>query len=116
VGRLVEEGLPVRAVQNPPESPDSLSAQFGHLGILDRAPHPNAAKVFVNWLLSREGQQLWQNAQLQVSVRNDLDDSAVPREWVPQPGVEYFDENAWEFTLNTQPSIREDMRNMLTRR
>jgi ABC-type Fe3+ transport system substrate-binding protein len=70
----------------------------------------------VNWLLSREGQQLWQNAQLQVSVRNDLDDSAIPRDWLPQPGVEYFDENAWEFTLDQQPAIREDIRTMLTRR
>src|SRR5207248_4774911 len=92
VGRLAEEGFAVRAIPNPPESPDSLSAGFGHLGILDRAPHPNAAQLFVNWLLTREGQQLWQNAQLQVSVRNDLDDSAVPREWLPQPGVDYFDE------------------------
>jgi ABC-type Fe3+ transport system substrate-binding protein len=116
VGRLVDEGFPVRALPNPPESPDSVSAGFGHLGLVDRAPHPNAAKLFVNWLLSREGQQLWQNAQLQVSVRNDLDDGAIPREWLPQPGVEYFDENAWEFTLDHQPAIREDIRAMLTRR
>ena len=116
VGRLTEEGFRVRAVQNPPESPDSLSAGFGHLGLLDRAPHPNAAKVFVNWLLTREGQQLWQDAQLQVSVRNDLDDSALPREWLPQPGADYLDENAWEFTLDTQPKIREEMRTMMARR
>jgi ABC-type Fe3+ transport system substrate-binding protein len=113
---LIDEGFPVRGVQQLPESPDSLSAQFGHLGILDRAPHPNAAKLFVNWLLSREGQQLWEDAQLEVSARNDLDDSALPREWLPQPGVDYFDENAWDFTLNVQPSIREDMRNLLSRR
>jgi iron(III) transport system substrate-binding protein len=115
VGRMADEGFPVRALPNPPESPDSLSAQFGHLGILDRAPHPNATKLFVNWLLTREGQQLWQNAQFQVSNRNDLDDSALPREWLPQPGVDYFDENAWDFTLNVQPSIREDMRTLLGR-
>ncbi|SRR5579883_454691 len=115
VGRLTEEGFHVSVLQNPPESPDSLSAGFGHLGLLDRAPHPNAAKVFVNWLLSREGQQLWEDAQRQVSVRNDLDDSAVPRAWLPQPGVDYFDENAWDFTLNEQPKIREEMRTMMGR-
>jgi iron(III) transport system substrate-binding protein len=116
VGRLAEEGFPVRAIPNPPESPDSVSAGFGHLGILDRAPHPNAAKLFVNWLLSREGQQLWQNAQLQVSVRNDLDDGAIPKDWLPVPGVEYFDENGWELTLDVQPRIREDMRTIMGRR
>jgi ABC-type Fe3+ transport system substrate-binding protein len=116
VGRLASEGFPVRAIPNPPESPDTVSAGFGHLGLVDRAPHPNAAKVFVNWLLTREGQQLWQNSQLQVSVRNDLDDGAVPPEWLPQPGREYADENGWEMTLETQPSIREEMRAMLGRR
>ena len=28
----------------------------GTIGLLNRAPHPNAAKVFINWFLSREGQ------------------------------------------------------------
>jgi iron(III) transport system substrate-binding protein len=113
VSRLAEEGFPVHAIQNPPESPDSVTAGFGHLGLLDHAPHPNGAKLFVNWLLSQEGQQIWQDAQQQVSVRNDLDDGGVPRDWIPQPGVEYFDENAWEFTLDTQPKIRDDLRAMM---
>ena len=81
-----------------------MGAGFGHLGLVDRAPHPNAAKLFANWLLSREGQQLWQNAQLQVSVRNDLDDSAVPPDTVPQPGVDYFDDTNWTLLLETQPA------------
>jgi iron(III) transport system substrate-binding protein len=32
----------------------------GNIAMLNRAPHPNAAKVFVNWLLSREGQIAYQ--------------------------------------------------------
>jgi ABC-type Fe3+ transport system substrate-binding protein len=116
VKRLMSDGFPVQSIPNPPEIPDTVTAGFGHLGLLDRAPHPNAAKLFVNWLLTREGQQIWQNAQFQVSVRNDLDDSVVPKEWVPVPGVEYFDENDWEFTLNQQPAIREEIRTMMGRR
>src|SRR5262245_21308030 len=34
----------------------SSSAAGGTLGMPTRAPHPNAAKLLVNWLLSREGQ------------------------------------------------------------
>ena len=34
----------------------SSSAAGGTLGIPSRAPHPNTAKILVNWLLSREGQ------------------------------------------------------------
>jgi ABC-type Fe3+ transport system substrate-binding protein len=116
VGRLASEGFPARFVPNPPESPDSVSSGFGNLGLLDRAPHPNAARLFVNWLLSREGQQLWENAQFQVSVRNDLDDSAMEKDWLPVPGVDYFDENGWELLLEIQPKIREDVKAMMGRR
>ena len=38
----------------------NLSSAFGSLALMNRAPHPNAAKVFINWLLSREGQTLFQ--------------------------------------------------------
>lgn len=38
----------------------SSSAAGGTLGIPSRAPHPNAAKVLVNWLLTREGQMALQ--------------------------------------------------------
>jgi iron(III) transport system substrate-binding protein len=34
----------------------SFSAGGGTLSFFDRAPHPNAAKVFINWFLSRKGQ------------------------------------------------------------
>lgn len=38
----------------------NLSSAFGSLALMNRAPHPNAAKVFINWLLSRDGQTLFQ--------------------------------------------------------
>ena len=36
--------------------------------LLNRAPHPNAAKLFVNWLLSREAQAAWAK-ELQTNSR-----------------------------------------------
>lgn len=38
-----------------------LSTQFGTLALMNRAPHPMAAKLFINWALSRQGQILFQN-------------------------------------------------------
>ncbi|OGP50000.1 MAG: hypothetical protein A2X89_12560 [Deltaproteobacteria bacterium GWD2_55_8] len=29
------------------------------IGLFNRAPHPNAAKIYINWLLSRHGQIEW---------------------------------------------------------
>jgi iron(III) transport system substrate-binding protein len=34
----------------------SFSAGGGTLSLVNQAPHPNAAKVFINWFLSRKGQ------------------------------------------------------------
>jgi len=36
--------------------------------LINRAPHPNAAKVFINWYLSREGQVTWQRAMNTVVI------------------------------------------------
>lgn len=40
----------------------SSSAAGGTLGLANRAPHPNAAKLLVDFLISREGQQVFRDA------------------------------------------------------
>jgi iron(III) transport system substrate-binding protein len=35
------------------------TAGFGAVALMEGAPHPNASKVFINWLLSRRAQELW---------------------------------------------------------
>lgn len=56
---LKAQGAPVEEVV-PPEAP--VGAQYGP-GILATAGHPNAAQVFVNWLLSTQGQEMLIKAQ-----------------------------------------------------
>ena len=38
----------------------SVTAYNGTLSYFNRAPHPNAAKIFINWFLSRRGQTIYQ--------------------------------------------------------
>ena len=38
---------------------ESLIPGFGAVAVMSRRPHPNAARVYLNWLLSREGQTSW---------------------------------------------------------
>ena len=47
------------------------------------APHPNAAKVFVNWFLSKEGQQIYDKAFGNATRRLDVDTA-----WLKEFGVE----------------------------
>ncbi len=37
----------------------SMTPGWGGIALMNRAPHPNAAKVYLNWLLSKEGQQAY---------------------------------------------------------
>jgi ABC-type Fe3+ transport system substrate-binding protein len=53
-------------------------SSFGSLGLMNRAPHPNAAVVFINWLLSKEGQLVWSKAVNAVSRRVDVPTDHLP--------------------------------------
>ena len=65
--------------------------------IYNRAPHPNAAKLFVNWVLTKEGSTAWANGVKENSARKDVPivnpDSApgkvtyenpTQEEWIPK--------------------------------
>jgi ABC-type Fe3+ transport system substrate-binding protein len=73
--------------------PDSLlpvqqiSTGFGGVAFVDRAPHPNAAAVYINWLLSKEGQEAWTSLPRN-SRRADVAPS-LPA-FAPKPGRSYF--------------------------
>ena len=59
-----EKELPVN-ILDPRNLKESLVLETAasNLSLMDKAPHPNAAKVFVNWLFSREGQISFQKSQ-----------------------------------------------------
>ena len=47
-------------------------------GIVAASPRPNAAKAFVHFLLSREGQQAWNDIQGSLSARTDVKVAELP--------------------------------------
>jgi iron(III) transport system substrate-binding protein len=60
---------------------------FGAVSLFDKAPHPNAAVLFVNWLLSREGQDAYTSSTIENSRRLDVAPKAPA--FAPTRGVEY---------------------------
>jgi ABC-type Fe3+ transport system substrate-binding protein len=67
-----------------------LTPGFGSAMFINRAPHPNAGKVFINWLLTKEGQTIFSKGMGYVSRRVDVSTDHVPSYWVPKPGVKYW--------------------------
>ena len=67
-----------------------LTPGFGSLMVMNKSPHPNAGKVFVNWLLTKEGQTVFSKGMGYVSRRLDVPTDHVPSYWVPKEGVKYW--------------------------
>ncbi len=74
-----------------------LHTQYGTLGLMNKAPHPNAARVFINWFLSREGQLTLQKVLAKSgdgapdSLRTDIPKDDVKPQDRRQDGVRYLD-------------------------
>ena len=72
----LKAGLPVKELSKPKEGLPSSSG-YGVVGVVKDLPHPNVAKVFINWFLSKEGQELY-GAVMQASTRRlDVDTRAL---------------------------------------
>jgi iron(III) transport system substrate-binding protein len=78
---FAKAGLPVKAVSTPRDE-IYVSGGSGNLAMIKAAPHPNATKVFVNWFLGREGQEIYSRAMGQATRRLDVD-----TQWTKEFGV-----------------------------
>jgi iron(III) transport system substrate-binding protein len=66
--RVIQEGAPVRYI---------YPKEGGHLSVngmemIANAPHPNAAKLFLHWFYTKEGQSVYAPKTLVISVRKDI--------------------------------------------
>jgi iron(III) transport system substrate-binding protein len=95
-------GLQVKPLAKDSQLGGRMSPGFGNVMLMDQAPHPNAAKVYLNWLLSREGQTSYATITERNSRR--LDVPGLP-ETTPRPDVEYVIVNREE----NQPNIARAM-------
>jgi ABC-type Fe3+ transport system substrate-binding protein len=91
-----KQGLPVAQVFSEKEG-DTLSTGSGHLCVFKETPHPNAARVYVNWFLSREGQLTWQSHTGRNSFRTD-----IPKDMLPFPGEQVAKEGS-KYLLSSLP-------------
>ena len=85
-----KQGLPVDLMPHAMKEGDIMGGGSCCLAVMSKAPHPNAAKLFVNWVLSREGQSAWQKYTEVNSLRVDIPKTDLPPDDVPQKGVNYF--------------------------
>ncbi len=84
---FVKAGAPIAEII--PQEGGHIASASGSVSLINRAPHPNAAKVFINWLLSREGQTLFSQAVGIPSARVDTSKDMFDPRSILKPGVKY---------------------------
>jgi ABC-type Fe3+ transport system substrate-binding protein len=90
---LAKKGLPIKQVFLPKQLGVIRAGGSGCcISAFANAPHANAAKLFINWFLSKEGQTLTHTSIPNLdrsSLRNDIPAGEVVPEQRRAPGVEY---------------------------
>jgi iron(III) transport system substrate-binding protein len=84
----VRQGVPVKIIDpRQLKEGSDVSSSNGNLAVFNRAPHPNAAKIYINWYLSKEGQTSFARASGYVSSRLDVPTDHAEPWMVPIPGA-----------------------------
>jgi iron(III) transport system substrate-binding protein len=92
--QLIEEGAPVKFVE--PE--EGLRLGTNGVELIANAPHPNAAKLFLHWFYTREGQTVYARNNRAVSVRKDVPQDYLPPDQRYVEGQKFMVADADDFT------------------
>jgi iron(III) transport system substrate-binding protein len=104
-----KQGVPI-AIVDPRQLKEGtdVSPANGALALFNKAPHPNAAKIYINWLLSRDGQTVFARASGYVSARADVPSDHTEPWRVPQPGaIKTYTKAAMQVKDNLMPLLNE---------
>ncbi|MBI4332652.1 MAG: ABC transporter substrate-binding protein [Chloroflexi bacterium] len=84
---LLTAGAPLDIVQG-----KHITTGAGNLEVPTQSPHPNAIKVFINWLLTKEGQTVYAMAYGSPSLRTDVPTEGMNPIFLLQAGEKYYPE------------------------
>jgi ABC-type Fe3+ transport system substrate-binding protein len=90
VERFRKAGFANLATVLPDDAPGYLTGGYSVLKQAKGVPHPNAARIFINWYMSRPGQEVYESVMLETSRRTDLN-TGLPDYLVPRPGIKYYE-------------------------
>lgn len=89
-----------------PKEGSVIEAGVRVIGVLNKRPHPNAARVFVNWFLTKEGQSLYAEATGYQSLREDASTAHLDPRLVRKPGDKVAGEEFETMRDKNVPTIK----------
>jgi iron(III) transport system substrate-binding protein len=100
IGGAKENRLPVETITQTLKEGDYVAAGQGVISLIAAAPHPNAAQIFLNWFLSKEGQTIYQEQSVKSGQRNansrrmDIPKDVIRPEYRLKEGAEVWENGA----------------------
>jgi iron(III) transport system substrate-binding protein len=112
--KLKADGLPIEAIYKFHDMGGTVSSGIGQMVLMEKAPNPNAAKLFANWIASKEGLEIFSKARGEAPTRNDINAEAyLPKEIIPDPKANYFDVHDWAEGVTARKKVMAIMQQML---
>jgi iron(III) transport system substrate-binding protein len=85
------------------------------LTLANKAPNPNAARVFANWMAGKEALEIYSRNYFQATLRTDIDESFLDPHIVPRPGVTYADDGDFAWIASGRKENNDKVRALLKR-
>lgn len=95
VSQFKKDGAPVELISL--KEGGHVSSSSGNIATVNKAPHPNAAKLFINWHLTSEGQTIYTRSIFQQSARVDVPTDHLDSDSLRKPEENYFNSSNEEF-------------------
>lgn len=110
-----QEGLPIGIIPSLKDAPGYITGGSSVLKLVKDSPHPSGATVLLNWLASKEGQEIFSQATGHPSRRIDVGSKGVPSHRIPNPAIVYLDSYTYEFYSKKRPEISKKLTELLGR-
>lgn len=104
VKEFITVGAPLKGIT--PAEGAYIIQGYGSVLLINRAPHPHAAKLFINWLLSKEGVTTFSRAYGTQSARLDVPTDYIDPEMLRQPGIKYYSNITEEVSLKAAQYLK----------
>jgi iron(III) transport system substrate-binding protein len=89
---LIKEGFKILEIYDIEGLRGRVNSSPFLLSVANKPAHPNAMKVFVNWLAGKEGLELYSRGYGAATLRTDVDESFLDPQNVPKKDVPYPDD------------------------
>ncbi len=108
---FVRAGAPLGALKV--KEPKFISGASGTLIVFDQNPHPNATKLYANWVLSKEGSSIWSKAAVRPSARVDVSTEGLDPDTIPTANDIFPDQEHMELRVEMRKAAADIFKDLI---